>query len=74
MSEPEILSPARHDYRPGEGMIKLTHLIYALHAISVITPPKVMEAVVEEAEVGSTPGERHGPQHRAGWRDSSTCS
>ena len=37
MREPEILSPARHDYRPGEGMIKLTHLIYALHAISVIT-------------------------------------
>ena len=37
MTEPEILAPERSTYRPGEGMIKLTHLIYALHAISVIT-------------------------------------
>lgn len=37
MTEPEILPAERSEYRPGEGMIKLTHLIYALHALSVIT-------------------------------------
>ena len=37
MTEPEILPAERSEDRPGEGMIKLTHLIYALHALSVIT-------------------------------------
>ena len=37
MTEPEILPAERSEYRPGEGMIKLTHLIYALHALSEIT-------------------------------------
>ena len=32
-TEPEILPAERSEYRPGEGMIKLTHLIYALHAL-----------------------------------------